>query len=107
MKIRNLLKISPSAIYKDLEEVYKGTALPYSTVVDWAGCFREGRVSIEDEEGIGIAASSANYKNTLDESAVVEEDPHMTLVEIADAVGISTGTAHAIVMSIIDKFYQN
>ena len=49
VKIITLLKVSPSDIYKDLEEVYKGTALPYSTIVDWVGRFRESRVSIEDE----------------------------------------------------------
>ena len=38
------------------------------------------------------------------ESTLVEEDPHMTLMETADAVGILTGTAQAIVMSIVDKF---
>ncbi|KAI6652443.1 Transposase [Oopsacas minuta] len=66
MKIRTLLKVSPTDVHKDLEEVYKDTALPYSTVVDWARRFRE-------------------------------EDPHIALVEIADAVGTSTGTAQAIV----------
>ena len=35
VKIRTLLKISSTDIHKDLEEVYKDTALPYSTVVDW------------------------------------------------------------------------
>ena len=35
-------------------------------------------------------------KNILEVSALLE-DPHITLVEIADAVGISTGTAQAIV----------
>ena len=39
VKIITLLKVSPSDIYKDLEEVYKDTALPCSTVVDWAGRF--------------------------------------------------------------------
>ena len=52
-KIRTLLKVSSTVIHKDLEEVYKDTALPYSTIVDWARRFREGRVSIEDEASIG------------------------------------------------------
>ncbi|KAI6650686.1 Transposase [Oopsacas minuta] len=97
VKIRTLLKVSPTDVHKDLEEVYKDTALPYSTVVDWARRFREGRVSIEDGARIGRPVSSTNDKNILEVSALLEEDPHITLVEIADAVGISTGTAQAIV----------
>ncbi|KAI6657079.1 hypothetical protein LOD99_15865 [Oopsacas minuta] len=97
VKIRTLLKISPTDVHKDLEEFYKDTALPYSTVVDWARRFREGRVSIEDEARIGRPVSSASDKNILEVSALLEEDPHITLVEIADGVGISTGTAQAIV----------
>ena len=31
------------------------------------------------------------------QTSLVEKDPHVTLTELADAVGISTGTAHAIV----------
>ena len=44
VKIRTLLKVSSTDILKDLEEVYKDTALPYSTVVDCATCIREGSV---------------------------------------------------------------
>ena len=80
-----------------LDEVYKGTTLPYSTVADLAG-------SIEDEARIGRPVSSANDKNTLEETTLVEEDPNMTLVQKADAVGISTGTAQATVMSVVEKF---
>ncbi|KAI6655363.1 Transposase [Oopsacas minuta] len=97
VKIRTLLKVSPTDAHKDLEEVYKDAALPYSTVVDWARRFREGRVSIEDGARIGRPVSSASDKNILEVSVLLKEDPHITLVEIADAVGISTGTAQAIV----------
>ncbi|KAI6653077.1 Transposase [Oopsacas minuta] len=76
VKIRTLLKVSPTDVHKDLEEVYNDIALPYSTVVDCARRFREGRVSIEDGARIGRPVPAA---------------------EIADAVGISTGTAQAIV----------
>ncbi|KAI6658791.1 Transposase [Oopsacas minuta] len=97
VKIRTLVKVSPTDVHKDLEEIYKDTALPYSTVVDWARRFREGRVSIEDRVRIGRPVSSISDKNILEVSAFLEEDPHITLVEIPDAVGISTGTAQAIV----------
>ncbi|KAI6649014.1 Transposase [Oopsacas minuta] len=92
----NSVDQSSPDVHKDLEEVYKDIALPYSTVVDWTRRFREGRVSIGDGARIG-PVSSASDKNILEVSALLEEDHHITLVEIADAVGISTGTAQAIV----------
>ena len=41
--------------------------------------------------------SSTGDKVILEVSTLVKEDPHITLAELADAVGISTGTVHAIV----------
>ena len=78
-------------------EVYHVGALPYSTVIDWARRFREGRESIEDEPRAGRPLSSASDSSALEISALFEEDPHISLVEIANAVGVSKGTAHTIV----------
>ena len=97
VKIRTLLKVSATNIHKDLLEVYHDGALPYSTVVDWARRFREGRESIEDEPRAGRPLSSASDSSALEIPALLEEDPHISLVEIANAVGVSTGTAHTIV----------
>ncbi|KAI6647104.1 hypothetical protein LOD99_8941 [Oopsacas minuta] len=94
---QNTAQSSPTNVHKDLEEVYKDTVHPYSTVVDWARRFGEGRVSIEDGARIGRPVSRASDKNILEVSVLLEEDTHITLVEIADAVGIPMGTAQAIV----------
>ena len=77
--------------------VYISDALPYSTIVDWARRFREGRESIEDGAKIGRSVSAASDKLILEVSSIVEEDPYITLAELDDAVGISTGTYYAIV----------
>ena len=97
VKIRTLLQISHTDIYKDLMEVYNDRALPYSTIVDWARRFSEGRESIEDRPRAGRPISGTSDKCVLEVSAILEEDPHISLVEIGNAVGVSTGTAHAIV----------
>ena len=62
-----------------------------------------GRMSIEDEARMGRPVSIANDKNILEQSALIED----LNVKIADAVGISTRTAQAIVMSIVFKFFQS
>ena len=97
VKIRTLLQVSSTDIYKDLMEVYNDRTLPYSTIVDWARRFREGRESIEDKPRAGRSISGASDKRALEVYELLEEDPHISLVEIANAVGVSTGTAHSIV----------
>ena len=97
VKIRTLLQVSPTDIHKDLMEVYNDRTLPYSTIVDWTRRFREGRESIEDKPRAGRPISGASDKFVLEVSELLEEDPHISLVEIANAIGVSTGTAHTIV----------
>ena len=46
---------------------------------------------------IGRPVTAASDNIILEVSSLVEGDPHIAVLEIADAVGISTGTAHAIV----------
>ena len=50
---RTLFQISHTDIYKDLMEVYNDRALPYSTIVDWARRFSEGREWMEDSPRAG------------------------------------------------------
>ena len=97
VKIRTLLQISSTDIHKDLMEVYNDRTLPCSTTVDWARRFREGRESIEDKPRAGRPISGVSDKCVLEVSALLEEDIHISLMEIANAVGVSTGTAHTIV----------
>ena len=97
IKIRTLLQVSPTDIHKDLMEVYNDRTLPYSTIIDWPRRFCEGRESIEDNPRAGRPISGASDKCVLEVSELLEEDPHISLVEIANVVGVSTGTAHTIV----------
>ena len=80
-----------------MTEVYNDRTLTYSKIVDWTRRFREGRESIEDKPRAGRPISGASDKFVLEVSELLEEDPHISLVEIANAVGVSTGTAHTIV----------
>ena len=62
VKIRTLLQVSSTDIHKDLIVVYNDRTLPYSTIVDWTGRFREGRESIEDKPRAGRPISGASDK---------------------------------------------
>ena len=69
----------PKEILIDLEIVYRGASLSYTTVKEWAKRFREGRESLEDEERIGRPRSAVTSSNTSEIRWRVEEDPHILL----------------------------
>ena len=98
IKIRTLLGIAPKEILIDLEIVYRGASLSYTTVKEWAKRFREGRESLEDEERIGRPRTAVTSSNTSEIRWRVEEDPHITVEELAMGVGISTGAVHSILV---------
>ena len=98
IKIRTLLGIGPKDIIIDLEIVYGDASLSYSTVKEWAKRFREGQESIDDDYRNGRPKSAVTSGNTLEIGWMVEEDPHITVDELAMHVGISTGAAHAILI---------
>ena len=98
IKIRTLLGIVPKEILIDLEIVYRGASLSYTTVKEWAKRFREGRESLEDEERIGRPRTAVTSSNTSEIRWRVEEDPHITVEELAMGVGISTGAVHSILV---------
>ena len=98
IKIRTLLGIGPKDILIDFEIVYRDASLSYITVKEWAKRFREGQESIDDDYRSGRPKSAVTSGNTLEIGWMVEEDPHITVDELAMHVGISTGAAHAILI---------
>lgn len=82
----------------DLEIVYGDASLSYSTVKEWAKRFRDGQESIEVGYRSGRPKSAVTIGKTLKIGWMVEDDPHITVDEIAIHEGISTGAAHAILI---------
>ena len=104
IKIRTLLGNSPNDILTDLEIVYKHDSPSYSTVKYWAKRFREGQESLDDGFRSGRPKSVATSGNILEIEWLVEEDPNITVEEIAVRVGMSTGAAHAI---LVDEMHAS
>ena len=96
--IRALLGLSPSDILADLQIVHKDNSASYSNVKYWAKRFREGQKSLEVGFWSGRSKSVTTSGNILEVEWLVEEDPHITVEEIAMRVGMSTGAAHAILV---------
>ncbi|KAI6651199.1 hypothetical protein LOD99_5550 [Oopsacas minuta] len=98
IKIRTLLGIGREDILIDLEFLYGDVSLPYTTVNEWAKRFCEGLGLVEDEERIWRPRSFATNSNTSEICWKVEENPHITVEELAMSVGISTGAVHSILI---------
>ena len=76
-------------IYEQLLEVYKESSPSKRTVEFWAGEFKRGRSSLEDDplEGRPKTATTAEIIEQVHN--MVSEDPSLTKREIANAIGIS------------------
>ena len=96
IKFRTKLGIAPKAILEELVIVCPDTHLSYSRVCEWAARFREGRLSVEDDHRPGPGFTVRTDDNITRIKAIVEEDPHCNIKEIALESGISTGSVERI-----------
>ena len=79
-----------------METVY-GDHVPKKTCVyKRSGRFKEGRETVEDEEGRGRPTTSRNDENVDSVRSLVVEDERLTVDEIAQTLEISVGSAHSI-----------
>ena len=82
-------------IIQALQTIYKDDAPKKTCVYKWIERFRDGREAVEDDEGRGRPTTSKN--NEIDfVRNLVKEDGRLTIYQIAEAVGISVGSAHSI-----------
>ncbi|KAI6651845.1 hypothetical protein LOD99_4724 [Oopsacas minuta] len=58
----------------------------------------EGLEALEDEERIKCLSTAVTSSNTSEILSRVEEDPHITVHELAMSVGVSTGVVHSILI---------
>ena len=79
-------------IIQALETVY-GDHAPKKTCVYK---FKEGRETVQDEEGRGRPTTSRNDENVDSVRSLVEEDGRLTVDEIALILEKSVGSAHSI-----------
>jgi hypothetical protein len=60
-------------------------------VFEWHSRFKVGRVSVEDDESLGLPDSSKTIENVEKYRELIHEDHHRTIHELADTLGISYG----------------
>ncbi|KAI6657084.1 hypothetical protein LOD99_15870 [Oopsacas minuta] len=70
--------------------------LSYSTIRRWVSLFREGRTSVQDAPRPGAPKLATNNDKLSEVKEYVASFPHSSVEEVANCVGISTGSAHTI-----------
>ena len=95
---RTLLHSSTSDIHTDLVNIRGDCAPSFRTVQRWVQTFNEGQCNISDQPRSGRPTSAITDELVDRVEAVIHEDPHATLDEIADEVGISHGSIHTILV---------
>jgi transposase len=65
-------------------------------IKEWYNRFKDGRTSVESDAGSGRPSTSRNDELIDQVRALVMQDRRVTIRELAEEVGISTGSAHSI-----------
>lgn len=94
MRVR--LGVKAADIYRELQVIGGECAPSKSMVFEWADRFQSGRITVEDDPRSGRPSTAVNKESIAHVLAVVQEDPHATVKEIAQEVGISDGSCHTI-----------
>lgn len=96
VKFRTLLNVKAVIIHQELQEICGAMVPHYNTIQSWAKRFREGRLSVDDDERSGRPLSSTTDVLIETVRQIVTSDPHATIEEISDEVHISVGSVHSI-----------
>ena len=87
---------SPSTIHERMTAVYGDSAPSRTVIFEWTRRFKNGQLNIEDSPKSGRPISATGEKNIKVVENLVVEDCRITIQEIAEIRGISSGTVHSI-----------
>ena len=93
--------ISAAETLRMLQKAFGDQALSRTTTFDWYKMFKEGRELVEDEERPGKEKTSADEAHVKKIKEMLLENRRLTTRELAEAVGISKGSATTIVTDIL------
>lgn len=93
---------TPKETKEKLDKYYGESAPSYATVKYWIAEFKRGRTSTKDEHAGGPPITVTTPENIEKVHDMVLDDPRVKVREIAEAVGISTGSVISILHEKLD-----
>ncbi|XP_064090683.1 protein GVQW3-like [Macrobrachium nipponense] len=79
-----------------IQQAFGDEAMGITQIKEWYNRFKQGKISVESKSWSGRPSTSRNEEFVENVRQIVEDDRHITIKEIAEEVGISTGSVHTI-----------
>jgi ribosomal protein S14 len=79
-----------------IQQAFDDDAMGDMQIREWFNCFKDGRTLVDSNQRSGRPSTSRNANIFENVWSLILEDCRLTVREIADKVGISTGSAHSI-----------
>ena len=97
--VENVIKCSETL--EMLKVAYGECTVSQKSVCKWYMLFTEGRKEVNDDARPGRPSTSTTNENTEAVKKIVMENRRITIREVAEDVGISVGSCHAIFSDIL------
>ena len=88
--------------FNEMNSTYGEDIVTESTVKKWHKRFREERKSVNDDPRSGAPVSATTEATIEKAKKLIEDDPKMTLEDLANHLGISKGSAFSITSNHLD-----
>ena len=79
-----------------IQRVFGDDAIGITQIMEWCNRFKDGRTLVESDACSGTPSTSQNDKLIDQVRTLVMQDHCVTVQELAEEVGISTGSVHSI-----------
>ena len=90
------LKVSASQVYSELCQIHGPSRVARTSVFRWHKKFKMGKTDLNDGPRPGQPRRATTKANVAAVSDMIKQDARFTVQEIADKVGISSGTVYTI-----------
>jgi histone-lysine N-methyltransferase SETMAR len=87
---------SQAETIQKIQRVFGEDAMGITQIKEWYNIFTDGHTSVESDAHSGRPSTSRNDELIDQVRALVMQDRHVTVRELAEEVGISTGLVHSI-----------
>jgi len=81
---------------RKIQRVFGDDAMGITQIKEWYNRFKDGRTSVDSDVRFGRPSTSRNDEVIDQVRTLVMQDHRVTVRELAEEVGISTGSVHSI-----------